>query len=72
MKLIYFIKCQTTSICPHILSQKDLTTMLYLCDLYKVGRICIYLEMEPYQTLSFYQVKAKETCLPYLNVKYAG
>lgn len=60
------------SIGARIVSQEDLTAMLHLYDLYKVGRICIYVEKQPHQTLSPYQVEVKEICLPNLNIEYAG
>lgn len=57
MKLIYSIKCDAMSICACILSQEDLTVMLYLYDLYKANRICVYVEKEPHQTLSLAKSK---------------
>lgn len=63
MKLIYLIKCEIMSICVCILSQEDLTAILYLYDLYKVDRIYTYVEKESHQSLSTCQVEEKETCL---------
>lgn len=65
-------KVWAMEICARILSQENLTVMLYLYDLYKVDRVCVYVETEPHQTLSPCQVEVKETCLPNLNVEYAG
>lgn len=72
MRLFYSTKCEAMSICARILSQQDLTAMLYLYDLYKLDKICIYVEEESHQTRSLCNVEVKETCLPNLNVEYAS
>lgn len=46
--------------------------MLFLYDLCKVGRVCIYVDKSHYQTSRPSRVETNERCLPNLNVEYTG
>lgn len=46
--------------------------MSYLCDLYKIDKVCIYFDKISCQTSSPSLVEAKDRCLRNLNVEYTS
>lgn len=63
-EIIYFLKYETMSICLHVPAQDDLTSMLYLQDLYNVDMSSIYVVKD--------LVRRQETCVSSLNEAYTG